>query len=112
MNNKKELKQKYKNTKPEMGVFRIESRVSGNCYLYAAPDLKSLMNRYRFQLNVGSHQNRDLQREWSEQGADNFIVEILERLEYDKDESKTDYAEDLELLHLIWQEKLNSPTEA
>lgn len=112
MDNKKELKQKYKNMKPEMGVFRIESRVSGNCYLYAAPDLKSLMNRYCFQLNVGSHQNRDLQQEWSEQGADNFIIETLDRLEYDKDESKTDYAEDLELLRLIWQDKLNSSTYA
>jgi len=106
MGNKKELKQKYKNMKPEMGVFRIASRVSGICYLYAAPDLKSLMNRYRFQLSVGSHPNRDLQQEWSEQGADNFIIEILDRLEYDQDESKTDYGEDLELLRLIWQEKL------
>ena len=65
------------------------------------------MNRFRFQLNVGSHQNRDLQHEWNEQGADNFIIEVLDRLEYDQDELKTDYGEDLELLRLIWREKLD-----
>lgn len=112
MTDKKELKQKYKNLKPEMGVFRIESRISGNCYLYAAADLKSLMNRYRFQLDRGAHRDRELQSEWSAQGADNFIIEILERLAYDQDEAKSDYAEDLELLRLLWQDKLNIAGEA
>lgn len=31
---------------------------------------------------------------------------ILENLEYDKDESKTDYTEELALLQMIWEEKL------
>jgi len=30
----------------------------------------------------------------------------LEKLEYDKDETKTDYSEELALLKMIWEEKL------
>lgn len=111
MNSKKELKEKYKNTRPEMGVFKIESRMSGSCYLYSCQDMNALMNRYRFQLGMGSHPNRALQNEWNEQGGGNFYFEILERLEYDKDESKSDYSEDLGLLHLIWAEKLKCADE-
>ena len=40
-------------------------------------------------------------------GPDNFVIEILENLEYDKDESKTDYSEELEVLQMIWEEKLS-----
>jgi hypothetical protein len=40
----------------------------------------------------------------SEEG---FLIEILEKLEYDEDESKTDYSEDLALMRLIWEERLN-----
>jgi hypothetical protein len=112
MTDRKELKEKYKSMKPEMGVFRVQSRISGNCYLYSAKDMKSLMNRYRFQLARGSHPDRRLHAEWSEQGADNFIVEVLERLEYDQDETKSDYAQDLELLRMIWQDKLAVSNEA
>jgi len=35
-----------------------------------------------------------------------FIIEILEKLKYDKDEPDNDYSEDLELLKIIWEEKL------
>ncbi len=105
MATKKELKERYKRMRPEMGIFHIESKISGNRYLYTSNDLKSLINRFQFQLNMGSHPNRKLQDEWREQGADSFSIKVLERLEYDKDESKQDYSEDLELLKLIWEER-------
>jgi len=106
MTNRKELKEHYKKLKPDMGVFKIESRTSGNCFLFLAPDLKSLMNRSLFQLNMGSHPNRRLQNEWQEQGGNAFSIEVLERLEYDRSETKIDYSEELEILRLIWSEKL------
>ena len=92
-----------------MGLFKIESKLSGNYCLYATQDLQSLMNRFRFQLKMGSHPDKSLQREWNQKGADNFVIEVLERLDYDKDESKTDYGEELELLRMIWGDKLKGP---
>jgi len=34
----------------------------------------------------------------------NTNVDILEHLEYDKDENKTDYKDELALSHMIWEE--------
>jgi len=47
-----------------------------------------------------------LQEEWREYKAANFSIVVLAKLEYDKDETKTDYSEELELLKIIWEEKL------
>ncbi len=52
------------------------------------------------------HPNRKLQKEWTEFGSDNFTIEILDNLEYDHNEAKADYKEDLALLQLMWEEKL------
>lgn len=106
MDRKRELKEEYRQMKPEMGIFMICSKVNPKCLIEGTPDLKSRINRYKFQLSAGSHPNRELQNEWKELGSENFIIEILENLPYDKDEAKTDYTEDLELLQMIWAEKM------
>lgn len=106
MDRKKELKEKYKQMKPRMGIFIIHSKVNNRCYIETARDLKSRINGARFKLVAGAHPNRELQQDWNEYGEANFTIEILDDLEYDKDESKTDYTEDLALLQMIWEEKL------
>jgi hypothetical protein len=106
MDRRKELKEQYKRMKPDMGVLAIKSKTGSGYYIEAARNLKGAINRNTFQLGTGSHPNRELQKEWKERGEDGFIIEILENLEYDKDESKTDYSEELELLMMIWEEKL------
>src|SRR5690554_6443997 len=92
--------------KPDMGIFVIKSKVNNMLYLEATPNLKGTINRGKFQLNAGSHPNKELQKQWVELGEENFTFEILEKLKYDEDESKTDYSEELKLLEIIWEEKL------
>ncbi len=106
MDRRKQLKEQYKQMRPDMGVFAIGSKVNNKCCIEATQDLKGTMNGTRFKLKNGSHPNRELQKEWKEFGEGNFTIEILEHLEYDKDESKTDYKEDLALAKMIWEEKL------
>ena len=106
MDRKKELKLQYKQTRPEMGIFIIRSKVNKKCYLQATQDLRGVINGTKARLLGGMHINRELQMEWTDFGAENFTIEILENLQYDKDESKTDYTEDLALLQMIWEEKL------
>lgn len=106
MDRKKELKLQYKQTKPKMGIFIIRSKVNNKCYLQVTQDLRGVMNGAKVRLMGNMHPNKELQKEWNEYGLENFTVEILENLEYDKDESKTDYTEDLALLQMIWEEKL------
>ncbi len=106
MDRKKELKDQYRQMNPDMGIFMIRSNVSNKCYLEETQDLRGTMNGTKFKLMAGVHPNRELQKEWKEFGERNFTIEILENLAYDKDESKTDYKEDLTLLQMIWEEKL------
>jgi len=103
---RKELQLQYKQMKPDMGIYAIKSKSTGKCYLQSTPDLKSAINGTLFKLNAGMHANKELQADWSRYPEADFSVEILERLKYDKDPAKTDYCEELELLRLIWEEKI------
>ncbi len=69
MNRRAELKQLYKETEIEAGVYRITN----------TKNLKTMSGR-RFELNVGSHTNRALQDDWKQYGADAFEFEVLEVL--------------------------------
>ena len=107
MDRKKELKLQYKLTKPDMGIFVIKNSRNRKCHLQTANDLRAVINGANARLRGGGHPVRELQKEWDELGGENFTIEILERLSYDADESKTDYSEELELLKMIWEEKLS-----
>jgi hypothetical protein len=103
MDKKRELKRQYKEMKPAMGIFIIRSKMNNKCYIQATKDLRGVMNGAQVRLEGGIHPYRELQKEWSELGSENFIIEILENLEYENEES---VAEDLALLQMIWEEKL------
>ncbi|MEI7884145.1 MAG: GIY-YIG nuclease family protein [Clostridia bacterium] len=106
MDRKKELKEQYKQMKSEMGVLIIRSSISNKCYLETTANLKGMQNRTEFQLDAGLHPNGELQREWQELGKENFKLEILDNLEYDKKGLKRDYSKDLAVLKLLWEERL------
>lgn len=106
MDRKKELKEMYKQIKTDMGIFIIQSKINNKYHLETTQNLKGKMNSSRFQLEAGSFRNRELQKDWNQYKAENFEIKVLENLKYDKDESKTDYSEELEIMKTIWQDKL------
>lgn len=106
MDRKKELKEQYKQLKPPMGIIIIRTKSSNKCYIEATPNITGKINSTLFQLKAGSQRNRELQKAWKELGEAAFTIEVLENLEYDKDETKTDYKDELALLQMIWEEKL------
>ena len=89
-----------------MGVVGIRSKKEAWCYIEGTQNLRATLNGIKFKLETGFFPSRELLKKWQEQGADNFTFEILEQLDYDKDETKTDYADDLTLLLMEWEEKL------
>ena len=107
MDRKKELKEQYKQMKTEMGVFIVQNKINNKYLLVTTQNLKGMINRVRFQLNNGGHPNSELQQEWKRFGEDKFDIIILETLDYDKDESKTDYSEDLYIMKIMLTEKLS-----
>lgn len=104
---RKELKQKYMEMKPPMGAYIIKNNINGKALMGVSKDIKSTFNSYRFQLKMGSHMKKELQKDWKEYGEKAFDFEVLEYLEYDKKGEKTDYSEELEIMKMIWMEKLN-----
>ena len=106
LDRKKELKLQYKQMNHPMGIFVIRSKFSNKCYIEATNNFRARFNSTKVKLGSNFHPNRELQKAWNEFGEESFEFEILENLEYDKDEMKTDYTEDLALLEMIWEEKL------
>ena len=99
MINKKELKDQYKQMKPDMGIFMFKCVTSGKVYLGKSQNIKANINSIMFQLNIGQYyRNANLQSDWKNYGESNFEISILELLKYDKDEAKTDYSDDLKIL--------------
>lgn len=103
---KKILAEQYKQMKPEMGIFVIKSAAGKKCLLQTSQNLKSFINSTKAKLDNGMHPNRGLQTDWDNLGSGNFTIDIIEKLQYDKDENKTDYSEELALLRMICEEKL------
>ena len=107
MERKKELKEQYKQMRSEMGIFAVRTKDGKKYFLETTQNLKGKINSTRFQLQLGSHPNKEMQNYWNQIGEDNFIIEVLEKLEYDKDdELKTDYSEELSIMKMLWEEKL------
>ncbi|ACL19148.1 hypothetical protein DesLBE_2253 [Desulfitobacterium sp. LBE] len=106
MDRKKELKEQYKQMRPDMGIVGVRSGKEAWCYIEGSQNLRAALNGIRFKLEAGFFPCRELMKKWQEQGGENFTFEVLEQLEYDKDETKTDYTDDLVLLLMEWEEKL------
>ena len=100
------LRAQYKEQKPPMGLLLIRSRSEPEGLLIATRDLKAARNSALFQLRMGCHRCRPLQQAFTERGEDDFSVETLDELPYEKDGDKTDYAADLEELRNLWAERL------
>ena len=95
----------YKETPRSAGVYRVRNAAARKSLIGATPDLSGMLNRQRFQLENGSHPDKELQRDWSALGSDNFEFEILDKLE-PSDEPTYDPTEDLASLKNMWIEKL------
>ncbi len=107
---RKALSREYKESPPPVGVYRVRNTVSGRSLVGSAVNLAGRLNRHRFQLEMGSHPNRDLLADWKEFGAAAFAFEELDRLK-PPDEPGYDPAEDLQVLEEMWIDKLTAAGE-
>jgi len=99
--NKKDLKREYKETQQTMGVFQIRNLTNEKVFVGSSLNLDGIINRHKFALNAGSHQNKALQADWNEFGAENFAFETLEELE---PRENLDAKRELEFLEDLWLE--------
>ncbi|KAA0562229.1 GIY-YIG nuclease family protein [Rossellomorea aquimaris] len=105
MDRKRELKQQYKETPVEAGVFQISNQQNNKIYIGRTKNLKTL-NGIKFMLeNNGFTTSKALQTEWNQYGKDAFTFELLEKLKKNDDPFVTE-KEALDELEEKWLEKL------
>ena len=100
--NKKEIKAEYKLQRPDMGVYTC-TFPDGKVYAGWAENLKGMVNGTKMRLEAGLHVNKQMQEDFKRAGQ--VEIAVAELLEYDKDESKTDYTGDLRVLLEMWLER-------
>ncbi len=96
----------YKETRRPMGEDRVRNRVSGRSLLGTSVDLPSILNRQRAALRLGSHADRELQRDWNELGEGAFALETLDTLAPPENRAGYDPGAELQALEQLWREKL------
>ena len=100
----KQLKQEYKRGIRPMGVFQIRNLVNGKIFVVAGINLEGMINRHRFALEAGGHQNKQLQLDWNNQGPGGFAFEILDQMNPPEDSRAS--RQDLETLEDMWLRQL------
>jgi hypothetical protein len=102
--NSKRLKQQYKQNPRPVGVFLIRNMVNDKVLVGVGLDLAGIINRHKFQLTMGIHQNPRLQTEWNEFGSSSFAFEILDQLP-PREDPDVNYREELAFMEKLWLEQ-------
>ena len=102
---KKELKKQYKQTLRPMGIFQIKNLTNNRIFIGSSINIEGKLNSIKFQLEMGSYINKELQKDFNQFGENNFLFETIDVLEPKKDPGY-DYTEDLKTLEDMWIEKL------
>ena len=102
---RKELNKEYVERVKPAGVYQVKNLTNGKVLLGSSLNLEGPLNRHKFMLKIGSHPNKALQKDWDEVGPELFAFEILEEVQR-KDDPSFNLKEELELLEMIWIEKL------
>lgn len=95
-----ELQRVYKEFKKQAAVYQIRNTANGKLFIDSTLNLKTL-NGEKFMLNMGTHKNRSLQKEWKEFGEEAFVFEVLEELKQPENEY-VDLKDELKKLKDKW----------
>ncbi|MBN2527703.1 MAG: metalloregulator ArsR/SmtB family transcription factor [Deltaproteobacteria bacterium] len=108
---KKEIKREFLDAPKEAGIFRITNTENGKVFLGSSLNLHGPLNKHRFTLSIGSHINKELQKDWKQYGEKAFVFEIVETVQ-PSDAPDFNVEDELELLEEIWTEKEKIFTDA
>ena len=105
MQRRKEINRAYQERVKPSGVFQVKNLANGKVLLGSSLNLEGPLNKHRFMLQINSHPNKELQKDWNEFGPGQFTFEILDTILV-KDDPNFNLKDELTLLEEIWLEKL------
>lgn len=107
MLDRKAMLRAYKETPRPTGVFAVRNVTDDKLLVGVSTDLPGILNRQRFQLEMGSHPDKELQGDWNRLGPDAFSIEVLDEMELST-EPGYDPREDLATLREMWLARLTA----
>jgi hypothetical protein len=101
------LREEYKQTHPEAGVYAIRNTANNRVLIGSSPNLPSVRNKLQFaqSTNMPGALDHRLSKDIREYGLAAFSLEILEVLETRPEMSREQILEDLATLEALWREK-------
>lgn len=104
---RKAATREYRDTPREAGVYSITNRSTGVVFLGSSVDVPSMLNRARFQLEMGSWPAREVQADWESMGPDVFEFAVTDLIDRSDDPAR-DVTEDVAELEAMWRERLTA----
>lgn len=101
---RKELINEYKQKEVELGIIKIENKITGYSFVDVCNNLYKPFEGIKFQLNLGRFKSKGLQKDWKEYGEAAFSFEIVEKLKTKAEETEKEKLENLSELLDIWVE--------
>jgi len=104
---RRELQDRYRQSGPEAGVYRIVNRRTGKVLLGSSINLASVRAKLDFARSTGliSALDHRLHADARALGPDAFAFETLDRLEPGPDQTGAQIREDLAALEALWRER-------
>lgn len=104
MNDRKTLKQQYRDVRSRAGVYAIRCLANGRALVGGSPNVEGTLNRHRFELRLGQHRNAQLRQDWRAHGEAAFAFEVIDRVK-PREEPGFDAAGELRALETLWREE-------
>ncbi|NLT36364.1 MAG: GIY-YIG nuclease family protein [Gaiellales bacterium] len=106
---KKRLKEEFKNRKQTAGVFTITNTTNGRVFLGSCLDADRPLRRIQFELELGSFSfnNPELQEDFMAHGKESFHFEVVETVA-ESEEKPEEALERLEEKHLARLDRSNT----
>lgn len=79
------LKAHYRQQPPPLGIVALRHLPSGRALLDSSRNAPGMLNRHRFELNLGKHRNAALQADWRRDGAAAFSCAVIDTVELPDD---------------------------
>ena len=76
----KALKKEYQQSHRPMGIWQIQNLANDKVLIGASTNLPGILNRHKFELQLGSHKSKTLQADWKHFGSERFTFEILDEI--------------------------------
>lgn len=109
---RKALKDQYKESPRQAGVYRLLNTVNGKSLIGSAVNLSSVQSKIDFMRNtkVTGMLDRRIDKDLSEFGIEAFSYEVLEALDPTPDMTAAEIKADLATLEALWRERFEPAT--